>query len=251
MEEKGYLDGFALYGPEPISSRYFAGKELVVHLDNKDDDVINFKDERHVTINGEKSWEYCAQELKMGLYLVTVNMLEVDRYNIYVIDTNNALVTANHCEVTTIEKGSSPMSDTNNLVVRDICFGYYGDTDPLYRHHYTHELVDYILETEGNPGDVCRWFIHSDTKISYYQKEWLITGNPIDKDGVGMGEARYVKITDDVFIITLIKHSHGNQPFFVWDRSNGRYVANWSGVSRRSLKKFVTTGGGFMRRIHL
>lgn len=244
-----FVKGFTLYGSPLEGSSYFVNKTLNITM-NEAKETLEFKNS--TVVIDQEEWDYHALQLNQDIYLITVHMLakEVPQYINYVIDLKENLVTRVSCLITTIEKGSSALSDTTNLVVRNIEFGYLGDTDPVKRHHYTHELCDSILETEGTPGNVIRYYIHSDTKLSYYQKEWPLGGNPIDKDGLGMAEAAYVKLREGVYIITFTKHSHGNQPFLVWDTHTGKYVANFAGVSRQSKKDFVTTGMGYLRRIH-
>lgn len=244
-----YVEGFALYGKPIKGSSYFVNKVLKIKLDNKEDDNLEFQ-ENTVIIKNEE-WQYQALAVDKNIFFITVHMLakEVPQYINYIIDFENHLVTKADCKITTIEKGSSLLSDTTNLVEREIIFGYLGENDPVKRHHYTHELCDWILETAGTPGNVIRYYIHSDTKISYYQKEWPLYGNPIDKDGLGMGEAAFLKIRDDIYVITFTKHSHGNQPFIVWNSQTEYFVANFAGVSRQSLKKFVTTAKGYMRKV--
>ena len=245
---KNYVEGFTLYGLPLESSPYFINKTIKVIIDGEE--TLKFK-ENTVNINDEE-WDYHVLQLNNDIFLITIHMLakEVPQYINYVIDVKENLVTRVNCLITVIEKGSTVLSDSTNLVVRNIEFGYMGDKDPIKRHHFTHELCDAILETAGTPGNVVRYYIHSDTKISYYQKEWPLGGNPIDKDGLGMGEASFVKLADGVYIITFTKHSHGNQPFIVWDSHSGRYVANFAGVSRQSGKQFVTTATSYLRKIY-
>ncbi len=246
-----YIEDFHLYGPVPQGSPYFAGKTLEFHIDGEGTDRIEFYDINYLCINGKEKNLYQALALTPNYYLVVVHQLahEVPTYINYIVDVPASLVTKVTCKATTVEKGSTPLTDTENLVVREIRFGYIGDTDPIDRHHYTHDLVDYILETEGTPGDTIRWYILSDNKMAYYQKEWRLGANPIDKDGVGMGICSLLKIAEDIYVITLTKHSHGNQPFFLWNRKTGRYVADWAGISRRQNAVFCTTGMGYMRNI--
>lgn len=247
----GYIDDFHLYGEVPQGSNYFAGKKLVFNIDKEGAESIEFFDADYLCINGGEKNLYKALPLTPAIYLVVVHQLahEVPTYINYVVDVSANLVTKVYCQVTTVEKGSTDLTDTTCLVKRDIKFGYIDDCDPIDRHHYTHDLVDYILETEGNPGDTVRWYILSDNKMAYYQKEWKLGSNPIDHDGVGMGVCALLKIAEDIYVITLTKHSHGNQPFFLWNRKTGRYVADWAGVSRRLNAAFCTTGAGFMRNI--
>lgn len=258
MAHKEYVEGFVLYAPpkgargKPDAYAGFAGSSLTLHIDGIPAETLDFKDADHVTVNGDGPWQYEALPVKPDVLLLTVHMLakELPQYAVYVVDLTTRLVTRVWCKVTEIEKGSSPLSDTNNLVVREISFGYFGDNDPVCRHHYTHDLCDAILETAGSPGNVIRYYVHSDTKLSYYQKEWPLGGNPIDKDGVGYGEASFLKIRDDVYVITFTKHSHGNQPFMLWNCEQGNWVGNFAGVSRQSGRLFVTTGGSYLRQIY-
>lgn len=253
-----YIDGFEMYStPESIASKqicndHFNGRSLLTHYDGDISEKLLFSDNR-ISINGEGSWDYQALPLDSDIFLVTVHMLskETPQYNVYVVDETEYLVTRIECLIVSIEKGSTPLSDTNNLVKRKIDFGYIGERKIVSRHHFTHDLCDQILETTGSPGNVTRYYIHSDTKISYYQKDWPLNGNPVDKDGVGYGEASYLKIRDEVYLITFTKHSHGNQPLMLWDRNSSRFVANFAGESRRNEKLFVMTGSGFLKQIHL
>lgn len=246
-----YARDFALYGAVPEGSPYFAGKTLKFNFDGEGTDTLEFLDVDYLNFNGQEKDLYKALKLTRNVYLVVVHQLahEVPTYINYVVDTATNLVTKAYCQATVVDPLTTDLTDTTNLITRRISFGYIGDDDPVDRHHYTHDLCGAILETEGTPGDTIRWYILSDNKMAYYQQEWRLGGNPIDKDGVGMGVCSLLKIAEDIYVITLTKHSHGNQPFFVWNRKTGYYVADWAGISRRKDIVFCTTGFGYMRII--
>lgn len=258
MTKKEYVEGFVLYAPpkgyhgKPDSNPHFSGQTLTVRLDGEKPDVLEFKNDNELLVNGDGPWQFKAMSVKPDVFMVVVHMLAKDlpQYAAYVIDETTKLVTRIWCKITTVEKGSTPLTDTTNLVEREILFGYFGDSDPEYRHHYTHDLCDAILETAGSPGNVTRYYIHSDTKLSYYQKEWPLGGNPIDKDGVGYGAAALLSIREGIYLITFTKHSHGNQPMMLWNSEDGNWVGNFAGVSRQSGRLFVTTANSYLKQIY-
>ena len=258
MSEARYVEDFNLYANDKsiamkqLNNDHFSGKKLNLHFDGRKEEVLEFKNENEVMID-DQLWKFESMPVSQTISLITIHMLakEIPQYLIYIIDEKHSLITKASCTIHEIEKGSTPLSDTTNLVKREFNFGYMGDINPIARHHHTHDLCDLILETAGSPGNVIRYYIHSDTKISYYQKEWPLGGNLVDKDGVGYGQAEFLKIDDDVYVITFTKHSHGNQPFLLWNKKTERYVGNFAGESRRNHKKFIITSAGFLREIHL
>lgn len=263
MEEKKYVEGFVLYypnkGQQPPKERPvgkpvaldLSSRTIKVSLDNTQPDNLEFLNKTEVMVNGEGPWLYEALPVKQKLYLLTVHQLamEVPQYIAYIIDEEQRLATRILCNITRVERGSTPLSDTENLVKREIRFGYIGEGDPINRHHYTHDLCDAVLETAGNPTNVIRYYIHSDRKLSYHQRVWPADAYPADRDGVGYGEAALLKISDEVYLITFTKHSHGNQPMLLWNRATGVNVANFAGVSRQLHCPFVCTAGGYLKQI--
>ena len=255
MQNQNYVEGFAFerdkdqkYSCKPASLTKFADSVLEFHFDKAGDQVLEFPSSREVEVDGDGPFQYEALPVTPSICLLTVHMLakETPEYLAYIVDEESGIVTRLHNRITTIERGSTPLSDTDNLVVREFAFGYLGNRDPIVRHHFTADLNGVILESSGSPGNVVRYYIHCDTKISYFQQEWPLNGNPVDKDGVGYGEAAFLKITDQVYLITFTKHSHGNQPLILWNTAGGNYVANFGGVSRRLHCPFVVTAGGYL-----
>ncbi|MCI9148632.1 MAG: hypothetical protein HFG73_10315 [Hungatella sp.] len=256
MQELKYVKGFAFerdkkqkYSCKPAAISKFAGSRVVLNFDGKGSQVLDFLDGFQVIVDGEGPWDYEALPVSPKICLITVHMLakETPKYLAYIVDEKTGIVTRLENFITTVEKGSTPLSDTANLVVREFSFGCMENRDCVERHHFTADLNGWILESSGSPGNVVRYYIHCDTKISYFQHQWPLNGNPVDKDGVGYGEAAFLKITDSVYLITFTKHSHGNQPLILWNLDGGNYAANFGGVSRRLHCPFVVTAGGYLR----
>ena len=255
MNKREYFEGFDMNSTTEskaslqVDKHTFDNSEVILHLDGGYEDRLSFKKDSVIIDDCEYLYE--ALPVNEHIFLITINMLKKEDpgYMIYVMDEIKKLVTKVKCDVTEVEKGSTTLTETTNLVKRKIEFGYYGGKTTI-RHHFTHDLYENILETYGSPGSIIRYYVHSDTKITYYQKEWPLGGNPIDKDGVGYGEASYLYIDDGVYVITFTKHSHGNQPFMLWDSKTGRYVANFAGESRRNHHMFVMTGCGYLRKVN-
>lgn len=243
------------YSSKPKPTNYFAKKSLTLSIGCEEkNDKLNFRDAFIVDVNDEGQYKYEALNIGGKVYLVTIHMLEQNpsRNLSIIVDFDTNLVTKIDSIVTEIEPGSTRIVEGSNLVTRDIGFGYINSTKnpPSSRHHFTGDLVDKVIRAENGFDSSIMYYIHSRTKISYYQKEWPESGNPIDKDGVGYGELSTIKITNHIYILTFTKHSHGNQPLLVWNAKENRMVGNFFGISRQSGCIFLVTGGFFTKTIY-
>lgn len=235
---------------EPKKSSVFMGKSVSILIDDQEQPyALDFIDSDSVKVGELGIFAYEALNAGENVFLITIHMLkqEPSRNLSFVVDLDTALVTKIDSVITKIKAGSTNLVEGTNLVVRDIGFGFIQteNTPPTTRHHFTGDLVDKIFKAENGIDSTINYYIHSRTKITYYQKEFPQGGNPIDKDGVGYGELSTVKINDHIYLLTFTKHSHGNQPLFVWNTKEERIVANFFGISRQTNYKFLVTSGFF------
>ena len=259
MIEK-YVDGFQFtdrpskeYSYKPIPSFDFIGQTLEFTFDHSDNISIIFKDKTNLQLNNQDTYRYEILSAEDNLYLLTIHMLkEYPHRNLTLIfDLNNHLVTKIDAIITVIERDSTRIVEGTNLVTRNIDFGYIkGNNIPTIRHYFSDDLIDHGFAYFDSPNSTVYYHIHSSHKISYYQKKFPENGNPIDKDGVGYGELLMIKIRSNVYVLTFIKHSHGNQPILLWNQNNNRIVANFFGISRRLLIPFLVTGGGYTQILY-
>lgn len=256
---KEYVEGFSFQkrglgdSYKPDSSHYLIEKKINLVFDHSDNIEINFMDVNKLIYNQNNNCDYELLPVDEEIFLLTLHLLfENPKRNLtFVLDFNTNLVTKIDAIITTIERDSTRIVEGENLVKRNIDFGYIESTQcPCIRHHYTDELIDHSFSYFDSPFSTIYYYIHSSHKISYYQKKFPKTGNPIDEDGVGYGELDVIQINDTTYLLTFIKHSHGNQPIILWNQKNHRIVANFFGISRQLGIPFLVTGGGYTKTLY-
>lgn len=252
-----YVEGFSFTDRgegksyKPLPSLYFVGKTIEIHLDNEPSDRMVFLNDKKLDWNNEGTYTYEALNVSANVYLLSVHMLckEVKEAISYIIDLDTAMVTKFDSKITYVGDNPNKIVDGDYMVVRNISYGYIeGQKKPYGRHYITGDLVGKVVRFQGSPGDVLTHYYHSKTKLSYYQNE-ISDAKSSDKDGVGYGFSTFVKVNDNIYIIAFTKHSHGNQPIFVWNRAEKRAVANFFGISRQSHEAFFVTSGFYSKEL--
>lgn len=257
---KEFVEGFSFddrpskyYGFKPTPSVEYIGETWEFIFDHTESITLYFKSEQEIIIDNNSTYMYQLLPVDTQIYLLTIHMLieNPERNLTFAIDLETRLVTKVDSIITTIKRDSTRLVEGTNLVQHNIDFGYIKtDKIPYNRHYQSDDLVDHGFAYMDSPVSTIHYHVHSAHKISYYQKKFPDNGNEIDRDGVGYGELDCIRINEETYLLTFIKHSHGNQPILLWSRKNQRIAANFFGISRRLHIPFLSTGGGYTKLLY-